>query len=183
MGAYSVMQVLLWLATAYLVIGVILAFVGPLRRKRQIESLTAAAANPDASRSRLTYFNLAMVIGAIVLWPIFLASVKRGPQPPEEVWARRKELRFERLGGVGQILCKQCGYSIKIVSFEHAHAESWCNTGYQCQVCGEFAAVENSAADTMAEGCKCGGALSRKEPIFCPACRSRNLDYRMEYIT
>ena len=177
------MPSLLWFATVYLAVGIVLAVIGPLQRKRQVEVLIAAARNPSISSWKLACFNLAIVVGTILLWPLFLLSVV--PRKVGDVAVvKEKGLRFEYLGGAGKILCLQCGYFNNIVSFEHgSHSEPWCKTGYQCQRCGDFVALENVTSERCLAGCKCGGNLSREHLLFCPACKSRNLDYRMEYIT
>lgn len=179
------MSVVFWLTAAYLAIGLALAFAGPLRKKRQIEVLSAAASNPALPGWKLTCFNFAVVVGTVLLWPLFLGSLvgDKGSQTLKELGTPSKELRFQYLGGVGRILCLRCGYFKTIISFEHGHDKPWCRTGYQCQACGEFTAVENSTADTINKGCQCGGTLSTQQSLFCPACKSKHLDYRMEYIT
>lgn len=50
-------------------------------------------------------------------------------------------LYFIKMGGAGTISCLECGFEQEIVSF--LHGVSWDSTGYQCQKCGKFHAIEN----------------------------------------
>jgi len=42
-------------------------------------------------------------------------------------------------------------------------------------------AYEKSYQDTLV--CNCGGRLDKEQILFCPNCKSKNLDYEMKYIT
>jgi len=93
-------------------------------------------------------------------------------------------LRHTYMGGAGEISCRNCFYTENIVSFLHGFGhDPWTKTGYQCQSCGKFHAIENDHKLDTLPSCECGGELSREEPLFCPKCRSTNLEYNMHYIT
>ena len=102
---------------------------------------------------------------------------------------RDYNLCLSHLGGAGRIICSDCGHTDNVISFIHGFDENGnCNdglTGYQCQSCGEFHILSDT---DMAEKerpftCSCGGELSRDKSIFCPKCRSYNMDYLMNCIT
>jgi len=94
------------------------------------------------------------------------------------------KLRFWNMGGMGDFYCKDCHYSQEVVSFLHGFGEDpWSNSGYQCQKCGKFLAIEyDHKLDTIPD-CECGGNLSRENALFCPVCRSLNVGYHMTLIT
>ena len=54
-------------------------------------------------------------------------------------------LRFQRMGGVGQLRCADCGLSQEVLSFTHGFDGSD-TSGYQCQSCGAFHAVDYKPA-------------------------------------
>ena len=96
-----------------------------------------------------------------------------------------KYLFFWKMGGKGIISCSICDYKQTIVSFLHGFGEnSWANTGYQCQNCGKFQEIESYSEEIAKTAvCDCGGHLSRREPVFCPNCKSTNVIYQMTLIT
>ena len=87
------------------------------------------------------------------------------------------------MGGAGDIICRNCFYKERIISFLHGFGKDrWTNSGYQCQSCGKFHSIENARKLDHLPSCECGGKLSRDEVLFCPKCRSTNLEYEMQYI-
>ena len=94
------------------------------------------------------------------------------------------KLKFTKLYGKGEILCKECGYHEEVVVSLHGFGEDrWTNTGYQCQRCGKFSALERDHKLDKIPNCNCGGNLSKEDELFCPACLSNNIEYHMRIMT
>ena len=55
---------------------------------------------------------------------------------------KRSGLRFQSMGGFGTVTCADCNYAEGITSFTHGIRNS--RTGYQCQSCGKFAAIDET---------------------------------------
>lgn len=120
----------------------------------------------------------------ITFWPVFLFIGLRRNGFSFMGWILKRQdssLTFGTIGGAGILVCGDCNYSVKIISFLHGTND--CTTGYQCQSCGQFVQVNDSLSGLIEKGCQCGGNLSREEKLFCPKCRSKNVHYLMEYIT
>lgn len=83
--------------------------------------------------------------------------------------------------GAGIIRCLECDFEQEIVSF--LHGVNRCSTGYQCQKCGKFHAVENEINHSSRRRCECGGKLNRDKPLFCPKCRSNHVTYEVCKLT
>lgn len=80
------------------------------------------------------------------------------------------------MGGMFGIQCNDCKEHWRVVSFLHGHGPGLdCDTGYQCQTCGEFQTLHNELAKSIDGGCECGGRLSNESELFCPRCKSRNI--------
>lgn len=94
-------------------------------------------------------------------------------------------LYYWKIGGAGTINCKNCSFNQDIISFIHGFSgdEPTSNSGFQCQQCGKFHAIEQDMENSQSKLCTCGGNLSRNEPLFCPVCKSTDLEYDMQYIT
>ncbi len=141
------MSTFLWIAAAYVVIGLLLAMFGPLRRDLKSKILAMAATNPDTPQWKFTVFRFVTLSGAGLLWPLFLPGVllanarKNSDLAHDHVTAGSGladgKLRFDHMGGAGKILCADCGYATDLTSFAHGSVGS--STGYQCQICGKFA--------------------------------------------
>jgi hypothetical protein len=90
-------------------------------------------------------------------------------------------------GGAGTIHCNDCGYKEDVISFIHGIDENGASadgsTGYQCQSCGKFQTLDDFEVRNKCFICSCGGELDRDAPMFCPQCKSWNMDYKMNYIT
>jgi len=88
---------------------------------------------------------------------------------------------FFHLGGAGTIWCRDCGHAEEIISFIHGAKDS--ETGVQCQKCGRFSTLSDADLSNSGSTCECGGKLDRNAPVFCPTCKSRNIEYDLRYIT
>lgn len=107
-------------------------------------------------------------------------------------------LCFSMMGGVGVIVCEECGHKEEIVSFVHGFCHSV--TGRQCPKCYAFSKEQNVSDNDYSYGksesdflCPhCGTVIRKKEesmikdndkPLFCPKCHSHKLVYHCEYMT
>jgi hypothetical protein len=100
-----------------------------------------------------------------------------------ESWDDGK-LRFQNMGGKGNLNCQNCFHTEEVVSFLHGFgADPWTNNGYQCQNCGKFYAIEYDRKLAKLPSCDCGGELSRDKPIFCPKCISFKVNYHCTLMT
>jgi hypothetical protein len=142
---------------------------------------------------------LASIVLIVIIPPAFAWETLRNIKN----WGKKKEkkeeglkinfdrpgLFFHRMGGVGQIHCRDCEYTEEIISLIHGLNEeggNWFREGTQCQSCGKFHFVDNDELDEHGKPsyqCECGGQLERWEPLFCPQCKSMRLRYWMEYMT
>lgn len=151
--------------------------------------IDAVRGKPPIPRFKFMLFRFVLSLATVIFWPILLPSIKRESQDPgTRVWKNQataipKEngLRFEMMGGAGQLLCDNCEYSQEIISF--IHGVNTCTMGYQCQSCGRLVNIKDSFVFKASTTCECGGILSRDSALFCPACRSRALHYNMRFIT
>lgn len=83
------------------------------------------------------------------------------------------QLFLRALGHIGRLICVRCYSEAEIVaSSDGLHARD----GVQCQGCGKFASVPSGEAELGR--CDCGGELSRDCVLFCPSCRSAEVEYR-----
>lgn len=105
-----------------------------------------------------------------------------------------KYLCFCRMGGVGVIKCKDCGYEEEVVSFVHGIGS--CDIGRQCPNCHTFVVEHNeNGFEATTEDCvcpECGAVIRKKDedflkgndtPLFCPKCHSARLRYELHYLT
>jgi hypothetical protein len=88
-------------------------------------------------------------------------------------------ITFQEIGGAGKLICNNCRHEQDIVSF--LHGSEWCASGFQCQKCGKISVQESDKK--WSKTYDCGGEYSRDEKLFCPICKSKNLSYRMSFIT
>ena len=97
----------------------------------------------------------------------------------------KKGLNFYQMGGNGLIMCENCGFHQKLISFIHGFPtnNSWTISGYQCQKCGEFHEIKNDNKYKKPIICDCGGILSRDNELFCPHCKNTDLKYWIKYLT
>ena len=124
--------------------------------------------------------------------PFYLYWLNKGYQSEkkekEKEKSEKKNLLYHYLmGGAGTIICNDCDYNEKIVSFIHGDYDA--DVGYQCQSCGKFHTLESHSeqyhminiVDPLV--CSCGGELSCEKSVFCPKCKSNRMSYEMDYIT
>ena len=181
----------------YLLVGLALVTIGPFGQslRQEVEHMRGKSFRaaiqadqgepiPSLPMAKIVAFVIIMSVVCIALWPVLVVSEIKGKSVIGETlkgWDGDLTFTFSDIGGAGRIVCGDCGYSVKIVSFLHGAGN--CTTGYQCQSCGRFVQVNDSLLDTVENGCQCGGTLSRQKKLFCPKCRTKNVRYLMEYIT
>jgi hypothetical protein len=91
---------------------------------------------------------------------------------------------FSRGSGAGIIICDDCGNNYNIICFTHGGSSHFCATQtFQCQKCGKLVNHTSEGELSTPNNCECGGEMSREEPVFCPICKSKNVQYRMKYMT
>ena len=176
-------------ATAtYFLIGVILLIRSPFKA-----SIHDALRVPETPKYKLAILRVVLSLGILLLWPIFLPGVLSEPRQRQskaekldKFFGEEPGLRFSMMGGVGTVSCRTCGYSVNVVSFIHRKSLSGGasgSAGYQCQSCGKFTTSSNSTEDIASVLCDCGGSLRRDAVLFCPTCRGRDLDYKLNWIS
>jgi hypothetical protein len=184
----------------YLSIGVLLGTLGPagkqiseeVERTRGSPLTNALAERAQPSELKLGLFRVIITVGFILLWPVFIYGIVKDQRDKVASMKAFEDKHAEGLwfqysmGGRGDLRCIDCNHSEEVTSFIHGIYESV--TGFQCQTCGRFAAIE-SGGPGHAKGyakalvCDCGGALDREKVVFCPSCRSKNLTYDLQVIT
>ena len=150
-----------------------------------------------------------VVIIALPLFPFYLPfyfyksyKYKKERKVWEEengyVNGEKRYLVWGDIPGAGTLICKDCGNRVDVTGFTHGAYS--CRMGVQCQHCGTFFTEYNESKKyhnlgprTEDVACpNCGQvykskdepiSLNRKEFLFCPKCRSKNLKYHMDYIT
>jgi len=188
------------LVLIYLAIGVLLGTIGPAGKniseevaKARGSPLTNAIADREQpSELKLGLFRLITTVGFILLWPLFIYGIVKDQRDKAASMKAFEEKHAEGLwfqysmGGRGDLSCNDCSYSEEVTSFIHGISSS--STGFQCQACGRFAAIESGGPEQANEYakrlvCDCGGPLEREKVVFCPSCRSKNLAYDLRVIT
>ena len=182
----------------YLLFGVLLGTVGPagseisehVERIRGSPLVNAVMDRQQPSKFKLALFRLVATVVFVLLWPVFIYGIVKDQRQRKSSMRAFQDTLAEGLwfqysmGGRGDIRCGGCGYTEEVTSFIHGVSSSV--TGFQCQVCGSFAAIESvGSANEYARGlvCGCGGPLDREKIVFCPRCRSRSLTYNLRVIT
>ena len=183
----------------YLVIGVLLATIGPAGRDITVEVdrirgsslLDAYLEREPPSELKLWIFRAFITAAFILLWPFFIFGIMKAQKNAKEQDQafqdeREQGLWFHYLGGHGSITCNDCTHRESLTSFTHGRESS--TAGFQCQECGKFAAIQSGGPGKATEYkssliCECGGKFEREKVLFCPECRSKNLSYDMEFIT
>ena len=182
----------------YILIGIVLLILDPFggwnlrqdikrMRGKSVSALFYADEDkptPPAPITKIVMFVIIMSVIFITFWPVllFIELRRNGFGFIGGILKRQdSSLTFGTIGGAGVLVCGDCNYSVKIISFLHGTND--CTTGYQCQSCGQFVQVNDSLSDVIEKGCQCGGNLSREEKLFCPKCGSKRVRYLMEYIT
>jgi hypothetical protein len=184
----------------YFAIGTLLGTIGPAGRNisqevtkaRGTPLTNAFAEREQPSELKLGLFRLIITVGFILLWPVFIYGIVKNQRDEAASMKAFEEKHAEGLwfqysmGGRGSLRCNDCDHSEDVTSFIHGIYESV--TGFQCQACGRFAAIESGGpghANEYAKSlvCDCGGPLDREKVVFCPSCRSKNLTYDLQVIT
>lgn len=190
------------LMLTYLLLGILLNFLGPLakRIREEIDELNADLRaisfadklldrKPIPSWKKIAFeiiLRLLCLTAYPILYIVLVIDYFRSKREIKQTTDYKTEnyLYYRHVGGSGTIHCNTCGFSEKFIGFLHGFGpNSWNSSGFQCQACGKFHGVEYDMNNSKGRKCECGGDLSREKPIFCPECKSKNMHYDMEYIT
>jgi hypothetical protein len=183
----------------YFFAGTLMAAIGPMGKDINVEVdrirgsslLDAYLDREPPTKLKLWVFRAFITAAFILLWPVFIFGIMKAQRKArEETEAfedeRAQGLWFHYLGGYGSITCKDCMHSESITSFTHGRDSR--TAGFQCQACGEFAAIHSGGPGKATDYqssliCECGGQFEREKVLFCPECQSKNLSYDMKFIT
>jgi len=140
-------------------------------------------------------WNIIDVAVATFLTILFLIEYFKNKK--NEYSQKKGNLTFCNIHGAGSITCTDCGMQTEVTVFMHGPYS--CEIGRQCQSCGTFFTEHNESKiyhtfgpQTKNTVCpQCGtinfrnGELYKRQdtPLFCPKCKSRNLQYQMEFIS
>jgi len=178
---------------SYLLLGVIEWKWGPASQdlKRAIDEIeeekSFARLSPRQFEERLVLVKVGAFLFSVLCYPLFysikvydlLFHNKRSGAVLD--LSENPFTYFYHLGGAGTVWCSDCGYAEEIISFIHGATDS--STGMQCQSCGQFSSLKDAEMLNQPRLCACGGKLERDAALFCPTCKSRNINYDMRYIT
>jgi hypothetical protein len=93
-------------------------------------------------------------------------------------------LYLSKRNGAGMVCCEDCDFKAEAFGFVHGFGSPrLCKVTLQCQECGQFKEVEGQNRVPRKGKCQCGGKLSREAPVFCPSCKSKNMNYHLRYMT
>ena len=192
----------IWTAVwGYLAVGVVMALtpLGSGEIARQISRVRgtpvsrAITQRPEVPAWKIVAFGVVVTVAMVLAWPVALSAVMQGRRERyranKEHEARRGQgLEYSRMGGEGVISCERCGFREEITSFMHgmlSGPEVSADEGRQCLQCGKFTTVHLTGEPVRrsATRCECGGELSREHILFCPNCRSNELNYDMTSIS
>jgi hypothetical protein len=107
----------------------------------------------------------------------------------EDYGDKGKPLFFKELSGAGIFTCRDCGYSQKITVFLHGlsdkNGKMFSVSGYQCQNCGMFYTRKLNSDPQSGESmiCSCGGDIKNDSPLYCPKCKSKDVEYGATFRT
>lgn len=107
----------------------------------------------------------------------------------KEILDLENKLTFSKMGGNGNLICLACHYTESILTFIHgidAKSGIRCATyGFQCQSCGKFHKVRHNQRDGFEtiHDCECGGKIEKEKAVFCPKCKSENVEFKMKYLS
>ncbi len=183
----------------YLLLGLLLSFAGPVAKQNKSDALfsvdvDAFSVPTAADRKEIKKIERKLKIVTIFNYPIkyfkFLKSKlsvyrnRRTYEKKKRSGIVEKGLRYRSMGGAGILKCNQCDFSKKVISFLHNHDRKnpWSVSGYQCQLCGKFHEVTENKKRKIPR-CECRGKLSRDKAIFCPQCKSVDVNYKLHIIT
>lgn len=102
---------------------------------------------------------------------------------PASVEDNSFRLTFSSMGGVGKLVCEECGYCEQIVSYLHGHNNE--TLGFQCESCGQFDTRSFCTGEPKSQQTcvHCEGLLLRDRWVFCPSCRGFEVIWEIEYIS
>lgn len=133
----------------YLLIGILLFAFSPAGKRitdevnnaRGTEFSNSILGREQPSKKKILLFHIALTLGFVLLWPIFIWSILKDHQATKSRSGvddqNKNSLHFYQMGGVGTLSCKDCDFSQKITSFTHGASTS--TSGLQCQACGKIA--------------------------------------------
>ena len=102
----------------------------------------------------------------------------------KEILELENKLTFSKMGGVGNLNCLDCHHTESILTFMHGFDPELgirCATyGFQCQSCGKFHKVSHNERDGFKtiHDCECGGKIENEKAVFCPKCKSHNVEFK-----
>ena len=164
------------IVSAYLCIGIVLVFFGPLasRIKDEMQSfenkdlIDIATQQPVLSRKEKLYL-VVISISVILLWSVFIIDqwwlkrqkAKKGESSNDsyklpymvqfdEACRLDPRLYFFKMGGAGVIECQSCHFKEEVISFIHGvdqHGDDFGRSGCQCMSCGKFTTLINTHID------------------------------------
>jgi hypothetical protein len=89
-------------------------------------------------------------------------------------------------GAQGHIYCLNCAYihliNVNWFKWNLRDGKPGIRTSYQCLCCGAFCNVDMLQGEEVA-ACACGGILSQDHELFCPTCKSKELQYKAHFFT
>jgi|GEM_PF-5678618 len=107
----------------------------------------------------------------------------------KEILELESKLTFSKMGGNGNLICLACHHVESILTFIHgidAKLGVRCATyGFQCQSCGKFHKVKHNEKDGFERihDCECGGKIEKEKAVFCPNCKSDNVEFKMKFLS
>ena len=155
------------IVSAYLCIGIVLVFFGPLASliKDEMQSIEnkdlidIATQKPFLSGKEILY-QVVISIGVILLWSVFIVDqwylkrqkAKKGESSNksyklpymvqfDEACRLDPRLYFFKMSGAGIIECQSCHFKEELISFIHGedqHGDLFGRSGCQCMSCGKF---------------------------------------------
>ena len=105
----------------------------------------------------------------------------------KEILELENKLTFSKMGGTGNLNCLDCHHTEHILTFMHGMEPKTgirCATyGFQCQSCGKFHKIKHNERDGFENihNCECGGKIENKKAVFCPKCKSHNVEFKARY--
>ncbi len=182
---------------SYFLLGIFFNLVGPLNKRlkeefKKIDAQKFASKILRKKTKKYTRGKIIIRVMTIILFPFFLVIAiisdiqdkqKKLQDNKDTNLSEKRGLFFSYINGIGYLTCKDCGNKQEILAFMHSIDSS--TTGYQCQDCGHFQKVFSykHQATNIPRCEKCGGTLSRDEPIFCQVCKSKNVEYKFKIMS
>lgn len=188
----------------YLAIGIVSIFVGPMSKDTREFILTMKEAGhetdhperygPPLAKWKIFLGIFLCITVAIIFYPVFYIEpiidyLRKTIKSPNHNAIQRtprndKFLYFDYIAGIGDFFCRNCTYSRGLTSAIHGFmGKNNYLVAFQCQECGNFTTISNDLDNENGRLCTCGGQLSRDKPIFCPQCKSKDVEFSMNIIT